>query len=237
MRYLPKRENPTKLHYVYYHCTKRKKKTCTQKSIRLEDFEKQFDTLLEKVQISENFKNWAIKHLNELSEIEIEDRNAIIKSQQTAYDDCVKRIDNLVKLKISPQNTEGELLSDKEFMDQKATLMSEKANLMEKLKGADGRINRWVELTERTFEFACYARHWFASGDKDTKKQILLGIGSNLELKDGIVRVELQKPLQFIEFAKGKVNEISPAFEPEKSGYTTDKLDAFYSQNSILLPD
>jgi DNA invertase Pin-like site-specific DNA recombinase len=229
-------EKPTRLHYVYYHCTKRKKKTCTQKSIRLEDFEAQFDNLLERVQISETFKSWAIKHLNELSDIEIEDRNAIIKSQQSAYDDCVKRIDNLVKLKISPQNTDGELLSDKEFKEQKDALMKEKNGLMSKLKGTDGRINRWIELTEQTFEFACYARHWFAAGDKETKKQILLGIGSNLELKDGIVQVELQKPLQFIEMAKNEVAEISPAFEPEKNGYTTDKLEAFYSQNSTLLP-
>lgn len=173
-------ENPTRLHYVYYHCTKRKKKTCTQKSIRLEEFETQFDALLERVRISENFKNWAIKHLNELSYIEIEDHNVVIKSQQTAYDDCVKRIDNLVKLKISPQNTDGELLSDKEFKEQKEALIKEKSSLMSKLESADGRINRWVELTEQTFEFACYARHWFANGDKETRKQILLGVGSNL---------------------------------------------------------
>lgn len=42
--------------------------------------------------------------------------------------------------------------------------------------------------------------------------------------------------MQFIELAKNEVEEISPTFEPEKNGYTTDKLEAFYSQNSILLP-
>ncbi len=228
--------NPTRLHYVYYHCTKRKKK-CAQKSIRVEKFEKQFDALLKKIQISERFKTWAIKYLNELSEMETEDRNAILKSQQVAYDDCVKRIDNLLQLKISPQNSQGDLLSDEEFKGQKETLMKEKTILLEKLESTDSRIDQWVELTETTFDFACYARHWFANGDKNTKKQILLSMGSNLTLRDGIVQVELQKPLSFIEMAKTEVEEISPMFEPEKNGYKSSQMESFYSQNLSLLRD
>ncbi|OGH14230.1 MAG: hypothetical protein A2687_05905 [Candidatus Levybacteria bacterium RIFCSPHIGHO2_01_FULL_38_26] len=228
---------PTRLHYIYYHCTKRKKKECNQKGIRVEKFEKQFDALLERVQISENFKSWAIKYLNELADIETEDRNAIIQSQQAAYDECVKRIDNLVRFKISSQNSNGELLSDEEFRIQKEALLKEKASLFEKLQNADGRIDKWVELTEKTFNFACYARHWFTNGDRDTKKQILLGIGSNLLLKDGIVRVDLQKPLQFIEMAKNEVAEISPMFEPEKEGFKSGQIDSFYSKNPSLLPE
>ncbi|MFA6944277.1 MAG: recombinase family protein [Pedobacter sp.] len=229
-------ENPTRLHYIYYHCTKRKKGKCNQKGIRIEKFEKQFDTLLERIQISEGFKNWAVKYLNELTDIETEDRNAILKSQQAAYDDCVRRNDNLLQLKISPQNTNGELLSDDEFKGQKDALIKEKTSLLEKLEGTDNRINQWVELTEKTFNFACYARHWFAKGDRDAKKQILMGVGSNLTLKDGIVRVDLQKPLNFIEMAKSEVAEILPMFEPEKKGYTTAQIEALYAKNPTLLP-
>ena len=229
-------ESPTRLHYIYYHCTKRKVKECSQKGVEVKEFEKQFDTLLSEIQISEDFKNWAIKHLNEMSDIETEDRNAIIKSQQSAYDDCVKRIDNLVKLKISPQNSDQEMLTDDEFKEQKNALIKEKTSLFEKLESADSRINQWIELTEKTFNFACYAKHWFEKGDIETKKQILLGIGSNLILQDKIVRVDLQKPLQFIKMAKDEVREISPMFEPEKEGYTSAQLGSMYTQNLSLLP-
>ncbi len=227
--------NPTRLHYTYYHCTKRKKKSCTQRAIRIESLEQQLDSLLENIQISEGFKDWAIKHLSEVAEIETEDRDSIIQSQQKAYDDCVKRIDNLVKLKISSQNSNNELLSDEEFKNQKESLLAEKSKLMEKLQDTDGRIDKWLELTEKTFNFACYARRWFTEGNIATKKQILLGIGSNFTLKDGVVGVDLEKPLQFIEFAKNKVVEISPTFEPEKEGYKSSQMDSFYSKNLTLL--
>jgi site-specific DNA recombinase len=229
-------DNPTRLHYTYYHCTKRKKKTCSQKAIRVEKFEQQFDTLLEKIQISEDFKNWAIKHLNEYADNEIEDRNSIINSQKAAYDNCVNRIDNLIKFKISPQNSNGELLSDDEFRGQKEALLKEKAGLLEGLNSTDGRIDKWIELTEKTFNFACYARYWFSNGDKETRKQVLLGIGSNLTLKDGIVAVDLQKPLQFIETAKNEVVEISEMFEPTKEVDKSSQMDSFYSKNLTLLP-
>ena len=228
--------NPKHLHYIYYHCTKRKKKACNQKSIRVKKFEEQFDQLLEKIEISESFKNWAIDHLNELADIEIEDRNAIIKSQQSAYDNCVQRIDNLVKLKISPNNTNEELLSDSEFKEQKEILLKEKNILMKKLETTDNRIDTWLELTADTFNFACYARHWFKNGNKETKKQILLGLGSNLELIDHIVRVDLQKPLKFIETAKKEFVEISPVFEHEKEGYTPAQFSAVFDQKKTLLP-
>ncbi|MCL4366710.1 recombinase family protein [Patescibacteria group bacterium] len=227
---------PTLLHYTYYHCTKRKKKTCSQLGIRLEKMEAQIEGLLSRIQISERFKNWAIKYLNELNVIETEDRDVILKSQQEAYDDVVKRIDNLIKLKISPQNTDGSLLSDDDFKRQKEDLMKEKSTLQEKLGDTDNRINKWVELSEKTFNFACHARYWFANGDTETKKQILMGIGSNLTLKDKTVLVDLEKPLQFIEEAKNEVPEISPMFEPTKKGLTETQLGVLYSQNPTLLP-
>lgn len=227
--------NPTLRHYIYYHCTKRKDPNCTQGSIQMEELEKQVDSLLSKIQISEDFKNWAIKYLNELNDKEIDNRNAILGSLQSAYDDVVKRIDNLVRLKISPQNTEGALLSDEDFKNQKDSLMKEKAKLQERLDDTDNRINRWVELSEKTFNFACYAKHWFANGDSQKKKEIFFGLGSNLTLFNKIVGVRLEKPLEWAKEAIEKIPEISPMFEPKEKGYTEAQMFAFYSKNPVLL--
>ena len=227
---------PTLLHYIYYHCTKRKKQKCFQKSIQVGELEKQVDFLLSNIQISERFKNWAIKYINELNDKEVDDRNVVLGSLQGAYNDCVKRIDNLVQLKISPQNSNNELLSDDEFKNQKDILMTEKKRLSDKLGITDERIDKWVERAEKAFNFACYARHWFLNGDVTTRKEILIGIGSNLVINNKTVLVELEKTLHYLKDVKDEVPEISPMFEPEKEGYTTAQLEAFYSKNPTLLP-
>src|SRR3989344_2457319 len=228
-------KKPKILHYEYYHCTKRKNPDCSQKYVTKENLESQFENILSRIEISEGFKNWAIKHLNEAYDSEAEDRNATLTSLNEAYSDVVKRIDNLLSLKISPQNSDGSLLSDDEFKKQKEALMKEKALLEEKRRDTDGRVENWLELSEKTFEFACYARHWFAEGDFDTKKEILRGIGSNLILKDKIVLVDVEKPLNFIEDAKKEVSEISVMFEPKNYLKNTTQLDSYYSQNTTLL--
>ena len=228
--------NPTLLHYYYYHCTKRKSPKCTQESITVKELENQIDNLLSRIQISEEFKNWAIKYLNELNDKETEDRNAVFGSLQAAYNDCQTRLDNLLKLKIAPQNVDGSLLSDDEYKAQKATLIQEKAALSEKLGDTDRRADKWRELSEKTFEFACYAKYWFGNGDPETKKQIFFNLGSNLILKDEIVRVELEKPLEWIEEAKQQIPEISPMFEPKEKSLTEAQLGILFAKNPSLLP-
>lgn len=229
-------KNPKILHYIYYHCTKRKNPNCTQGSITESDLKEQVDKSLSSIQISEEFKDWAIKYLNEVNDSEVKDRNAILGSLQGSYGDVVRRIDNLVRLKINPNNTNGELLSDVEFKSQKDSLMKEKTDIEVKLKESGERISRWVELTEKTFNFACYAKYWFANGDMNQRRQILQGLGSNLTLIDKNVLVNLDEPLEYIESARQEVAEISPEFEPEEKGYTTTQLGAYYSQNPSLLP-
>ena len=76
------------------------------------------EEILGRIEIPKIFKDWAIKSLNEVADKETEDRQVTLESLQKAYDDVVKRIDSLVKLKISPQNTDNSLLTDNEFKDQ-----------------------------------------------------------------------------------------------------------------------
>lgn len=227
---------PTILHYIYYHCTKKVNPNCSQGGIRVEELEKQIDELLSKVQISERFKNWAIKYLNELSDKEVDDRNTSLEALQEAYNDVLKKVDNLVKLFTCPQNSNEELLTTEEYKAQKEPLMREKARLEELMQDTGDRVNKWVELSEKTFEFACYARYWFADGNTATKRQIFSSLGQNLILKDKIVRVELEKPLQWIEEAKNEVPSVSLMLEPEKEFDNTLQLEPLWAQNPSLLP-
>ena len=229
-------KNPTLLHYIYYHCTRRKDPNCTQKSIRVEDLENELDKTLSRVQISERFKDWAIKYLNELNDKEFEENVTVLRSLQSANEDIETRLNNLLKLKISPQNADSELLSDEDYRKEKERLSSEKRKISEKLGGNNYQAEHWRETAEKTFDFACHARYWFANGDRQTKREILAGIGSNLELINKTVRVNLGKPLQFIELAINEEPTISEMFEPKERIYNTIQMESLWSQNLSLLP-
>lgn len=229
-------KSPKLLHYIYYHCTKQKNKECTQLSIREEKLEKQIEEILSKIKISERFKHWAIKHLNELNDQEVDTRNAAVKSTQEAYNDVVKRIDNLVKLKISPQNSDGSIFSDEEFKEQKTTLMKEKESLNKKMGMTDNRIDQWVELSEKTFNFAIHAKYWFDKGDLMTKKEIFQSLGSNIKLDGGTLRLTLEKPFEIFELAKKENPEIAVTIEPEEKTDVSINYEYLWSKNPSMLP-
>lgn len=213
--------------YIYYHCTKRIKK-CSQKSVELADLEEQIDFLLSRIEIPESFKNWAIEYLNELHDKETKDQLLISETVDGAYTDCITRISNLVKLKISPMNSDGSVLSDEDFKKQMEPLKKEKIDLEGKRNNLGERINRWLELSERTFNFACYARIKFQKGTFLEKKEILQTLGSNFILENKMLRLQIPKPFITIEESKNEVSEIVATLEPqEKIDLTAEMLHLF----------
>jgi hypothetical protein len=65
----------------------------------------------------------------------------------------------------------------------KNRLIKEKAALESELKTHGKTIEEWVELSERTFNFARYAQMWFAKGDMQTRRTIFATLGSHLDRK------------------------------------------------------
>jgi len=232
---IEKMKSPTILHYVYYHCTKRINPDCTQGSIEVKELEKQIDQYLTNIHISEEFKNWAIKYLKEENEKEVFSRENIFASQRKAFDSCLKKLENLFQLKISPLNSDGSLLSDEEYAKQKAELMKEKARLEEILNDTEGRVEKWLETGEKVFNFARYARYWFKNGSSQEKAQILQALGSNLTLKDKKLLIELKTPFRAIGQVVKEVPEAKYRFEPKKSVLNEAKLREIYLQNPIVL--
>ncbi len=231
---IEKMENPTRLHYIYYHCTKRKDPSCSQRAIEVKKLEKQIKNYLLRVQISENFKEWAIKELRETHEKEMQGRNAIVQSQQKSYKDCLRRLDNLVTLKTSPENTDGSLLSDEEYSRQRMALQKEKARLEEIFNDPGHRVDKCLELSEKTFEFACYAKNWFSKGGVQTKREILTAIGSNLTLKDKKVIFKAVKPFFILEkFTSGQSGE-NGRLEPGIEGLNKRQTETFASVSPTL---
>ena len=113
--------------FTYYRCTKKRAENkCHQPYISGLELEKQMIDWLGKINISTKFITWAIKQLNKMNKQEIELRKNRLKSAENELKNIMIKLDILVKLKISNNNTEGDLLSDQEFLDQKQYLTKEK---------------------------------------------------------------------------------------------------------------
>ncbi len=218
--------------YTYYHCTKRVNKNCPQRSIEILELENQIDFLLSQIEIPESFKDWAIIYLNELHDQEAKDQKTINKSVDEAYADCIEKINNLIKLKISPQNKDGSL---NEFIDNQLTpLLTEKKELKEKKETVDQRVEKWLELSEKTFNFACYARLRFQHGSLQEKKEILAALGSNFILKEKLLSLSVLKPFIAMKEAKVEADRIIAKFEPEEKIDAATQLMYLYQENPAL---
>lgn len=191
--------------------------------------------MLSKIEIPESFKEWAIKYLYELEENETKGESVVSQAIQDAYNACLKRIDNLTALKISPNNSDGSLLSDEEFKRQKEALLREKLELEGKINGSTNE-KKVTELSQKTFNFARYARYWFAHGTREERRQILFGLGSNLNLINKQLGINLQKPYLFIKEAKEEVANPAEMFEPENLRCTEAQTGLCDAPNPSWLP-
>jgi DNA invertase Pin-like site-specific DNA recombinase len=214
---IEKMVNPKFLHYTYYHCSKSGRPVCSQKYISGRELEKQINESLARICISQQFKEWAIKHLHVLHAKESATQITIIETQQKAYQECLARIDSLLNLKTSPGNKDGSLLSDSEYAQRRGNLLKEKAALEELLNGVGHRVEQQLKLAEQTFEFACIVQERFAKGDPKTKKEILATVGSNLILKDKKLLIEAKKPFFILGNTLSSEKPAIPPIEPEKT--------------------
>lgn len=212
-----KRNNEIKS-YIYYHCTK-KKGHCGQKSIEEKELEKQAKQILDKIELSDKFLNWVQKNLEKETKSAIKERIITQRRLENELNNQVKRLDNLIKLKISASNTDGSLLSDVEFITQKNEIISLKNDLLNSLKKTDSKQNQYVDVTAKVFDFCKIAKGIFKKGKLEDKRLILRCLGSNFTLKDKELSLELRKVFQEISDDNEKNNRKHGRLEPNKTLY------------------
>lgn len=169
--------------YTYYNCTKKKKdesgkNTCTQRPVRLDEFERQVDIELERYTILPKFQEWALEILNRKNDEEIKERTEIYQQQQKTYNETQRQIDLLTQMRCR------DLIDDEEFVKERNRLKSVLTKLKLQLESTETRADKWLELTEKTFHFARYARKAFLAGTVQQKREIFSALGQNFVMKD-----------------------------------------------------
>ena len=134
---------------TYYRCCK-----CTGLKYTTEDeITDQLEDFASTMTIDEDFYNIAIEEINKANETEISGREAVVKQQQRELNNCQIRLDNLLRLKISPNNKNNELLSDEEFIQQKKETLLEMKIIKEKIGDTDQRSQNWFNNCVEYFDF------------------------------------------------------------------------------------
>ena len=228
---------PTILNYIYYHCTKKKNRKCFQKSIRVEELERQFNERLNRLKIGDNYLKLALDYLQEKQELATRDEKTIRQSLQQTYDDCQTRINNLNKEYTSPQNMNHELYAPEEFKQLKDGLLRERGRIDDEMNTVKEKIDKTHELSERTFNFCVYASYHFNNGNLQMKKEIFATIGSNLTLMDKNLSIEALHPYLFIEKELDSQIALYAGLEPTKRGYNKRKEAAFAASIPSWLRD
>ncbi|OGF26929.1 hypothetical protein A2331_04075 [Candidatus Falkowbacteria bacterium RIFOXYB2_FULL_34_18] len=78
-------------------------------------------------------KDWYIEQLNRQNEIEKNSQQDTINALREACSNCQERINNLLQLKISPKNTQRQILSDDKFSEENDKLIKERETIKEKM--------------------------------------------------------------------------------------------------------
>lgn len=195
---IKRQKNGNVHHYVYYHCTKKKNPDCTEKSIEVKELHRQIDGVLEGLTISDEFKDWAIANLHEIRKNEATTQQTAFQNKQKELEIITEQLSSLLLKFTSTQNSSGQVISDAEYQGLKTTLLRRKELLESEIQSQGRQIEQWLELSERTFNFARYARVWFLQGDMNVRRAILACLGSNLLFKEGKLMIQLRPTLQSI---------------------------------------
>lgn len=187
----------------YYRCTKwnQTKIICKQPCLRKEAFESQVSDFLGSIKISDSLVKWAVKKLNDINDKE----TLLRKNQQEVaiknYRDSQRRLDSLLNLKLSPNNVNGELLTDEEYLDKKRTINLETQTFKNIVDSIDKGVDGWMEASMKCLEFAKGAQYKWQFGDAEDRRTILNAIGSKLILKDKKLIISAREPFLLIQNA------------------------------------
>ena len=113
--------------------------------------------------------------------------------------DAQKELDELTKMRYR------QLIDDEAFIREKNILTEKIAQSKEALRETETRAEKWLELTEKTFSFATYARKAFLMAKGKTglelKKEILLALGKTPIIKD--LKLYIEPNEWFVPINKG----------------------------------
>ena len=218
--------------FAYYRCTKKGNNGCQQPYSPTHEIENQIADNLGELEVDQEFVDLAYESLEKVIEKDVVVTKDSHEALQTAMEGVNRRIDNLIALKISPDNSDNTLLSDSEFADRKRGLLLEKEKISNQISKLSPENSEWAMIARESFEFSLLARERFEEDDVDGKKVVFKEVGSNPILLDQKIQFQLRYLyFKYREGAKRMRKEIRP-LDPKDSPSEQSNLN--FSQKSSL---
>ncbi len=187
--------------HIYYRCA-RSQGPCSQHvALNLDEMTEQLRSYILAISISKRLLAWVKDKLVRMYDVERKGQKKLLEEFRRRYDEAMKAIQNLVKLYVSASNTDKSLLTEEDFKLQKADLTKDREHAKQLLDEHESNVDSSIDRTIQTFEFASNALECFDKGSQDRQRVILLAIGSNWTMKDGIVQCEARFP--FLKIKEG----------------------------------
>ena len=218
--------------YTYYRCTHGKdlQGRCSQrKHIQEGDLEAQIDEVLTSISLAPAFKDWAIGILKREHAKESTDNTALTKSLDATLQSERKKLDKLIDLLLE------DAIEKDDYQRRKDVLRSEITRLEREREMIMNKRDDWIDLTEKVFDFATNAREHFQRGDRETKKSILMALGSNFLIREGKLTFDIHP--WFIPVRKYLAESaiVITTFEPTKKGSVERTTKPSEDENTIWL--
>lgn len=178
-------------HYVYYHCTKKRKTTprCPEPHIREELLDEQLSAMLREYAMP---SAWAdkLRELMDADQVDEQTRNAAQTAHlQASIAQLAAKLQRLLDSYLDQD------IDRDTYINKKAEMMSQKKSFEEKLSKLMLSQNLWLEPMKKWIETAVSICKIANSNDLIAKKSLCLDIfGSNLVLENKKARVRVLEP-------------------------------------------
>lgn len=223
-RKVKKYKNGTSQTFIYARCVK-KKGPCSQQYLNAIEVQKQVDAFINSLEIKPTFVTWVRKNLRRRNEREFEFERGQKSKLTKRLDAILVEKKNLYGMKI-----EG-LIGEEEFQKEKSRLLVEEKQTKNSID-SDG-LAHWTSVMEEVLSFLANAMKIFQSYDTEAKRMVLRILGSNLELKDRIVRINAKNAFIYIKETEKTVTKKNEWLEPENSPTDRSKQASLQMQSDM----
>jgi site-specific DNA recombinase len=215
----------------YMRCTKAKDKLCSNKKHYREDFiDQKILEVMDKLELPPNITQWILNQLQKIYKEESKFRIAKQLKLQNDERQLRRRLQAFTEKWLSPQNTDGELISDEEYKDLKSRIQGDLDVIQERLQDNSGEQDNWLERCGDLFNFTRDLKQRYVSASVEDKRMIIRTIGARITLLDEQAKIEVSKPFSLI----ARAQTLAISSEPPKTASAEASAD-FSSENKIWL--
>ncbi len=174
-------------HYVYYHCTHKKRDIqCREKCIEEDQLERQIVAFLESIYLNRSEVDHVLAIIEEERKKDRHTCGTVKDAIERALEASLRNADNLTKMRYR------ELIADEEFIHQRSELSQEQAKLTQRLQQLN--MEQWIEPSQKLFLFSNRALFWLTHGSISEKRLILATTGSNPVLTSKQLSIGARNP-------------------------------------------